>query len=249
MRPRQGRERRQGRSRVIALAMGVHDLWVVPRLPRQEFVDQPRLAAAGIAHQHDAAAMPGGAAVQRLLQQRDLPGAADEGRVAAPGGHLEPRAPRVGGDQAIDLDRLAGAAQVEQPRRVGRDIAFDQPVGGGGDPRLAGFRRLFDAGGDVDHGAGGVEPGGEVVGDVMHHDLARMDADAGGQIDAVADPLIPRNGAQRVAHVQGRAAGVERMLFHRHRRAEHRHHAVAEHAVDRAPRTGGPRRPWLRSRA
>lgn len=86
----------------------------------------------------------------------------------------------------------------------------------------------------MDHGPRGIEAGGQVVGDVMDDHLARMQADARGEVDAVQRALFGTDAAQRVAHVQRRAAGAQRVLFHGDGGAEHRHDAVADHAIDRA---------------
>lgn len=234
MRAGECRQRGKRRRRVVALAEGVQDARIVGRLAGEEFMHQPRLAAAGIAHQHHAAAMPRRAAVQRRVQHRHLGAAADEGRLGAAGAELQARPARIDGDQAEHLHRFGRPAQVEHARRIGGDVAFHQPARGGGDPGLPRFGRLFDARGDVHHRAGGIEPGREVVGDVVDHHLARMHADSRGEVDAVARALLDADPAQRVAHVDRRAAGAEGVLFHRHRRAEHRHDAVADHAVDGA---------------
>ncbi len=235
MRPRKARERRERRRAVIALAEGLQDARGLGRLARDEFLHQARLAAASIAHERHTRPVPVQAAAQRILEHRHLGGTADEGRLAAPRADLQARARGVRRDQAIDLDRVGRSAQVQHAWRVRGDVALDQSQRGGGDPGLARLCRLLDPCRDVHHRAGGIEPAREVVDDVVHHDLARMQADARREVDAVPRAFLLREAPQRVAHVQCRAAGGQRVLLHRRGCAEHRHHAIAEHAADGTP--------------
>ena len=74
----------------------------------------------------------------------------------------------------------------------------------------------------------------EIVADPADHHLARVEADADVEPDAVAGAHALGKGTHGVADVEGGEAGSLGVILMRDRRAEQRHHAVAGELVDRA---------------
>ena len=199
-----------------------------------ELVEQPRLAAAGVADDAHQAAAPGLRLGQQLAEPAQLALAPHEAPERALGGVLEGRLPRRHADDLVGGDRIALALDGERTGRQQPQLAPHQTRGGLGDQDLAGRGGLLQPGGDVGRVADGGVVHAQVVADGADHDEARVESHAHGQLGARPEAGVRAAILQRTADLEGghgRAAGV---VLVGQRRAEQRHEAVAEELVDGA---------------
>ncbi len=189
-----------------------------------ELLDQRGLADPGLAAEVDAlagAALPTGA--QHALELGELGAPADERAAVRAPALAEPGEPpgEHRSREPLDLQR-AGLGTAEAGRQLAAHRVRDQD--------LAAACAIGEARGEVHRIAGhGVFAVGVAAGPARHHLTAR-DPDV--DVDLAADLLAERR--HRVADRErgaGRPLGVVAV---RDRRAEHRHHAVADVLVDPA---------------
>src|SRR5262245_8382587 len=103
---------------------------------------------------------------------------------------------------------------------AGTDAGPGQPVGVGRDENRPGARRLLETGSDVCRQTDGAVVTAKIAADGADDHLAGSDADA--ELD-LAMPLRgkrPRIAGDRISHLQGRVAGLTRMLRGGSRRPE-----------------------------
>ena len=131
-------------------------------------------------------------------------------------------------------DRLAhaldlGASQVLQP-----EVALDEPRRVLGETDVPRFGQRLHALRQADRVPLRRVVHAQIVADPADHDLARVEADAHPERDAVPHAHLVGIFAHGVAQVQRRVAGALRVVLVRDRRAEERHDAVAGVLVHRA---------------
>ncbi len=116
------------------------------------------------------------------------------------------------------------AAQLELAQRFTVDDVADACVSHGADDDLARLSLLLEPRGEI-HGI----PGGHrrAAERIAHDDLARLDADARADVDAVSFTSLDRDHAEAVADRHGRTHGALRVVLMSLREAEDRHHRVA----------------------
>ena len=164
----------------------------------------------------------------RLLEQRQLVGAADHrpieatGAAGFPGSH---------GAEAARLGQWRPPPELQLLRLVELDRVADEAVRRPADEDLPGLGALLEAGGDVDGVAHGERRAG---GGVARDDLARVHADP--HLEPYA-PLLLELVVQRrepVAHLGRRADAAERVVLVDAWDAEDGHDGVADELLDRA---------------
>ncbi len=121
-------------------------------------------------------------------------------------------------EQPERLDRLLLAFQLQWLDGLDLDRVAHELDGLGAEQHLARTSRLLEPRRDVDR-VSGREP------------LRRAGDDLAG-VDA--DPSLHADLRQRVAHLERRTDGPERVVLVQHRHAEHGHHRVADELLDRA---------------
>ena len=122
-------------------------------------------------------------------------------------------------DEPEGLDGLGLALQHERVDRFDPSCVTDEHARRGTDERLAGCRRLFEPGGDVD-----CVTRYECLAAPTDDHLSRVDTDPG--LEAVV--------GDRVTHLACRPHGPQRIVLVRRRNAEHRHHRVPDELLHRA---------------
>ena len=197
-----------------------------------EFVQQARFAEPGFADQCDRLALAGFGAGQPLVQLAQLALAADQHGQPLLGSDLQPVAPgRPPGDLVHD-HRLALALDLDRAERLGAHLAGRRPVGILGDHDRARLGERLHARGQVhDVAVGGViHP--QIVADPPDHHRPGVQTDPQPHRHAVLVLDLAVVAADRLLDRQRRVHRPHRMVLERDRRAEQRHHAIAEIAVD-----------------
>ncbi len=195
---------------------------------------QARLAHARLAHDrnHLTASLPG--LVDRAAELLDLGVATHKGREPARGGGLEPRAHGADPGELVDLDGAGQALHGHGPERGHLHEALGERQGLRGQERRARIGELLHARGEVgslaDRGVVHVQVGA----DRTHDDLARIEAHANADPDAVLGPYALRISRDRLLHPQRRVARADRVVLVSEGRAEERHDAVAHDLIDGA---------------
>ena len=131
----------------------------------------------------------------------------------------------------MHADRLGLALERERLDRLDVHGVPDQPVGRVPEQDLAGAGRLLEAGRDVD-GVARREPLARAR--VARHHLAGVDAGAHRDLDAPLGHQVDVQTGERVAHLDGRAHGPQRVVLVHHRDAEDGHDGVTDELLDRA---------------
>ena len=199
-----------------------------------DFPDQARLAHARLPHdRHDLPLAVAGAA-QRLAQLVQLARAAHEAGQASRRRRVEPRSPRPGAGQLVDLDRRLETLHGHRPQRRHRDESFRQVEHVGRQERGVGLGQLLHASGQVGRlpDRGIVHP--QIAPDRPDHHLAGVDADSNLEKDTVSPPDLLGVSANGGLHVERRVARADGVVLVGDRRAEERHDPVAHHLVHRA---------------
>ena len=160
-------------------------------------------------------------ALQRSTQRRELALASDERRVQSP---LERGGDGRDLEQAVRLDRLALALDLERPERLERRGVVDQATRERADDDLVRLGGLLELRGDADRLAGD-----QTLPRVRRRrdDLARLHADPDLEPDAVLlrELLVERRDPD--ADVERGAGGSKRVVLVRDRDAERGHDRVA----------------------
>ena len=222
-----------GHRATVAQATGL-ELQVTAVEPMQEFEEQPRLADARIADEHEggAGALHGSRVGQP--QRLHLVVAAEQRRQPALARNLQPCAPEPLPHDGPAPDGLALALHGEHAEVFEVEEPGGQPVRLGGADGLAGLGDVEHARGEV----GGVADRGvvhaQVAPDGAHHDQAGVDADAQAELDAVQPPHVVAHRLQVTLDGQGGAERAVRVVLVGDGGAEERHDAVAQELVDGA---------------
>ena len=221
-------ERQVGDALAVGGAAADEDARVVPDGVEQ-LAGEPRLPDPGGA---DDRRERRGAARDRVVeggaQRAELLAAPDELRRDRAGErrHIrsQPYEPVGGERQALPLG-------VNRRCRLGVHDVGHRRVGRGTDQHLAGRRSLLEPSCDVDSVSGREL----LVGCAAAHDhLARVDAGAGGDPDAVLAAKLVVEPLERVADLGRRANGAERIVLVHDRHPEDRQHRVADELLDGA---------------
>jgi len=199
-----------------------------------ELEAQAALAGAGLGHDAHDLSVACVRLLERLLEHRHVVVAPDEPGEPAGTGHVEARLELAHALELVHLDRSAhalhgGSAQVSQP-----DVAPDQLCGRLAHAGRAGPRELLHALREPDRETLGGVVHAQVVPDLAHHHLARVDADAHGEVEALGEAQLVGVALERIAQVQRCVAGAPRVVLVGDRRAEERHDAVSGVLVDGA---------------
>jgi hypothetical protein len=121
------------------------------RQRRLEFVEQPRLAGAGLRHHRDDLPVPGSCLFERALQLLKLTLAADEPREAAPRGDIEMAARRPGCSDVVDVDRTADPFDFRRSEAAQLKITFHQTPRVFADHNAVRRRHALHARRQIDH--------------------------------------------------------------------------------------------------
>jgi len=157
--------------------------------------------------------------------------APDKGGQAAGARAVEAGAERAGPFEIEHADRLDDALDRDAAPVAELKVALHQPRGLFGE---AGFGKGFHALRDADIVAERGIVHAQIVADPPDHHLARVEADADVELDAVLDINLLRESAYRIADVQGGEAGSLSVVLVRNRSPKQRHDAVAGERVHRA---------------
>ena len=184
------------------------------RVAARELVDQARLAQPGRAQQHGE---PRGRGRDRGVvhgaQPPDLVVAADEGRGRRARRFLQRH-------DTIRADGFVSALEDQAAERLQGHEGGDEAPGGFADHDVAVARLVLEARRDVDRVA---DQFGLVLGD----DFAGVDRDA--QADLADEIAVPFGElSEHALHVDGGAHGANGIVLGNQRKADYRHHAVAE---------------------
>ena len=193
----------------------------------QELQHEPGLADPGRPEEREQVRRPfGHRALERPLQQVELPFPPDHRRVQATG---VPRGRAAQLHEPERRDRFGLALEIERGDGVDVDGIPDEAVGRLAEQDLAGLRGLLEPRGDV-HGVARDQAlaGRGVPGD----DLPGVHADPRGQLDPVVALELGVQLGEGVVHAGRGDDGSERVVLVQPREAEHRHHGVADELLD-----------------
>jgi hypothetical protein len=144
---------------------------------------------------------------------------------------------RADGRRAHQLvDRLGRLHSLHGPEaeRAREDVAFHERERLRRQQDRPGHRHLLHAGSEVCRLPDGGVVHVEVAADRAHHDFSGVQPDPDVHGDAQCAVDLLRVLPDALLHAQRGIAGAHRVLLVRDGRAEERHHAVAQHLVDRA---------------
>ena len=128
--------------------------------------------------------------------------------------------------------RRRPALHVERLERFGSDVALDQFVGALAEEDLPRLCRLFQPRCDVDRVAGGEGLPSRAAAD---EDVARIDADSDGELDAARLHELIAHGLDRVPELERRAHGPQGIVFVQLGHPIERDHGVTDEFLDLAP--------------
>ncbi len=200
----------------------------VVRQRADELVDQSRLPDTGLAdHRRQAALTRGHRLCELLLEELELAGTADHGRV-------EPAWPLSGLPYAHESVRgypLGLPLELERLDGLDVDVVAHQAVGEVAEEDLLRSGGLLQSCGDVDRVAGD-EPltRRRVAGD----DLSRVHARADRELDSPVTLELLVQPHERALHPRCRSNRTERVVLVQRREAEHGHDRVADELLDDA---------------
>jgi hypothetical protein len=120
----------------------------------------------------------------------------------------------------VHANRLRGPLHLEGAEVGEVEVARREPRRRLGHERLARLGELLHARREPHHSALRGVVHAQVVADLAHHDLARVDPHPHAEVEPALAPQLLREGAQRVAQVERRVARPLRVILVRDRRAE-----------------------------
>jgi hypothetical protein len=198
-----------------------------------ELLTQPALADAGRGDDADHLADPGEGSGERRLELGQLVRASDEARESTRPRHVQMSVCSTSAFESEDLEWGARAFHLALAERCELEEPFDRRGGPGGQVRGAGLGQRLHALSQPDRVAHGGVLHLALVADRPDDDLAGVDPDADGEVDALGAHLGRQLG-DTVDHRQRGAAGALGVILACDGRAEQRHDAVAGELVDRA---------------
>ena len=157
----------------------------LPVQAAQELVDQPRLADAGLADQHDDRAVAIGGLPVPGGEPYELAIASDQGGQPTLPRDLQPCPPRELRGHGPHPDRLVLSLDLELAEVVEVEIAVGQAMRVRAERDLPGLGDVQDPGGEVGGIAHRRVVHAKVTADGAHHHGSRIDADPDTEIDAV----------------------------------------------------------------
>jgi hypothetical protein len=199
-----------------------------------ELEAEPALAGARLRNQPDDLAVARARLRQRVFQGAELPIAPHESGEAARARHVEARAAGAGPQELEHLNRLARSFHLEGAEVVELEVALEQRRAGAGHVDRVGRCERLHALREPDRVALCRVVHAQVVADLADHDIARVEAHARRERDAVLALHLACEGPQRFHQVERREGGALRVVLVRDRRAEERHDPVARVLVHRA---------------
>ena len=200
----------------------------------RELEAEPALAGPGLGDDAEHLAPARRGARERRLEQRHLGLAADEPRQAAYASDVEAAAQGTEPLEPEHLHRRGHPLQVRLAQVPQREVAGHDPRRLRRDAGAVRARDLLQARGDVGHGTLRGVVHAQVVADLPHHDLARVDPDPRREVEAALEAQLVGEARELVAQLQRREARALRVVLVRDRRAEQRHDPVAGVLIHRA---------------
>ena len=199
-----------------------------------ELPEQARLAHSRLPDQRHELAPPLAGQLEGLGELLDLGVTAHEAAESTRRRRLKARPRGAGARDLVDLHRLAPPLDGDRPQRADLHVALREMPHVGGDEDGARGRELLHPRRQVNGLADGGVVHVEVVRDGAHDHLARVEADADVQRDAVSGPDLLGVAADRVLHPERGIARAHRVVLVGEGRAEQRHDPVAHDLVHRA---------------
>ena len=196
--------------------------------------DQARLAHARLPHDRHDLPLAGAGAAQRLAELVQLARAPHEAGQPARRRRVEPRAPRPGAGQLVDLDRRLETLHGHRTQRRDRDESLRETEDVGRQERGVGLGQLLHAGGQMRRLPDRRVVHPQIAPDGPDHHLAGVQADPDLEDDTVAPPDLLGMPAHGRLHVERGVARPHGVVLVGDRRAEEGHDPVAHHLVDRA---------------
>ena len=198
----------------------------------QELEAQPALAGPCIGDDtHDLPA-PGYRLLQRVLQGLHIVVAANEACETAGSRDIEASSQGALADQLVDPHGLLEPLDRERAEILEIQVAGDERRGRVAHVDRVGGRELLHACGQAYREPLSGVVHAKVVADLAHHDLARVQADARGEVEAVLALHFARLLGKIVPELQRRIARALGMVLVGDGRTEERHHAVAGVLID-----------------
>ena len=193
---------------------------------------EPALPHAGLAHDADDLAVTARGPLERGLQPSHLIRTADETEEASRARQVEPRAYGTGALELVHAQRLRHALDVRLPEIAQLEEPFDQAGGVLGEADAVRSGDLLHARSQTDGRTLGGVVHAQVVPDLAHHDLARVEPDAHAKIDPALQAQLVRVAAQLLGEVQRRVTRTLRVVFMGDGRPEEGHDPIARELVD-----------------
>ena len=172
---------------------------------------------------------------ERLAQMLHLESAADEAHQPPPRRYLELRPQRSDAEDFVAFDGLTDSLHPRRPHRFEAEVSVGQPVAVLAHQDRSRSRQALHPRREIhrvsDRGIVRVQI---VLADRSQHYLARVDADADLEWQALLEPQPIRISRDLFLHPQSRTDRALRVILVSYRRTEKRHDAVSRRASDEA---------------